>query len=162
LAARLQAALNQSVTDFQLPGAVLAVRSPDSRIWTGTSGLARVADAVFVDGVPTGDENIPMSLDLHFHISSLTKSFTATIILQLVDEGKLALDDTVEQVIPHWLPEYFDFVIPYANAITVRYSGYDIAILENGKIQQTGEPIGIPSRAILFRVMKVPGSAESP
>lgn len=121
LAARLQAALNQSVTDFQLPGAVLAVRSPDGRVWAGTSGLAQVAGAVFVDGAPAGDENVPMSLDRHFHIGSLTKSFTATVILQLVGEGKLALDDTVEQVIAHWLPEYFDFAIPYANAITVRH-----------------------------------------
>lgn len=121
LAARLQAALNQSVTEFQLPGAVLAVRSPDGRVWTGTSGLAQVAGAVFVDGASAGDEDVPMSLDLHFHIGSLTKSFTATVILQLVDEDKLALDDTVEQVIANWLPEYFDFAIPYADAIKVRH-----------------------------------------
>ncbi|MFD8986097.1 serine hydrolase domain-containing protein [Streptomyces sp. NPDC059564] len=35
-----------------------------------------------------------------FRIGSATKTFTATVILQLVGEGRLSLDDTVE----HWLP----------------------------------------------------------
>ncbi|MCR8842315.1 beta-lactamase family protein [Paenibacillus sp. SC116] len=42
----------------------------------------------------------PMKSNFHFRIASTTKTFTATVVLQLVGEGKLSLDDTVEK----WLP----------------------------------------------------------
>lgn len=40
------------------------------------------------------------SVDDHFRIGSVSKTFGATIILQLVDEGLLALDDTVADADP--------------------------------------------------------------
>ncbi|MFH8370601.1 serine hydrolase domain-containing protein [Streptomyces sp. NPDC018031] len=42
----------------------------------------------------------PMPHDGRFRIGSATKTFTATVVLQLVDEGRLSLEDTVER----WLP----------------------------------------------------------
>ncbi|MCA6095522.1 beta-lactamase family protein [Streptomyces sp. SCA3-4] len=42
----------------------------------------------------------PVPWDGRFRIGSATKTFTATVVLQLVGEGRLSLDDTVE----HWLP----------------------------------------------------------
>jgi D-alanyl-D-alanine carboxypeptidase len=42
----------------------------------------------------------PIRPGLHFRIASETKSFTAVVVLQLVGEGRLSLDDTVER----WLP----------------------------------------------------------
>jgi D-alanyl-D-alanine carboxypeptidase len=45
-----------------------------------------------------------------FAIASITKTFMATLTLQLVDEERLALDDTIER----WLPE-----MPNASRITV-------------------------------------------
>ena len=47
-----------------------------------------------------------------FRVGSITKTFVATLVLQLVGEGKLSLDDTVEQRLPG--------VIPNGKAITVR------------------------------------------
>ena len=47
-----------------------------------------------------------------FRAASLTKSFVATVVLQLVGEGKLALDDTVERRLPG--------VLPYGESITLR------------------------------------------
>ena len=55
----------------------------------------------------------PMSVADRFRIGSVTKSFVATIVLQLVNEGKLSLDDSVEQ----WLPG----VVPNGSAITIRH-----------------------------------------
>jgi D-alanyl-D-alanine carboxypeptidase len=46
----------------------------------------------------------PMRPDVHFRVGSVTKSFVATVALQLVAEGRLALSDTVEQWLPGVLP----------------------------------------------------------
>ncbi|MFF9200526.1 serine hydrolase domain-containing protein [Streptomyces sp. NPDC014986] len=42
----------------------------------------------------------PVPPGAEFRIGSVTKTFVATVVLQLVAEGRLSLDDTVE----HWLP----------------------------------------------------------
>jgi D-alanyl-D-alanine carboxypeptidase len=47
-----------------------------------------------------------------FRIGSVTKTFVATVVLQLVAEGKLSLDDTVEQRLPG--------LVPNGRRITVR------------------------------------------
>jgi D-alanyl-D-alanine carboxypeptidase len=48
----------------------------------------------------------------HYKIASLTKTYTATVVLQLVAEGKLRLNDTVER----WLPG----LLPNGRMITIR------------------------------------------
>ena len=47
-----------------------------------------------------------------FRVGSITKTFVATVVLQLVGEGKLSLDDSMERVLPR--------VVPNGEAITVR------------------------------------------
>jgi len=47
-----------------------------------------------------------------FRMGSNTKSFVATVALQLVGEGKLSLDDTLE----HWLPG----ILSYGDQVTLR------------------------------------------
>lgn len=54
----------------------------------------------------------PMRPDLRFRAGSITKSFVAAVVLQLVDEGWLALSDTVER----WVPG----ALPYADEVTLR------------------------------------------
>ena len=51
-----------------------------------------------------------------FRIASSTKAFVSTVMLQLVGEGRVSLDDTVE----HWLPGVVDGNGNDGNAITVR------------------------------------------
>ncbi|TMR94552.1 serine hydrolase domain-containing protein [Nonomuraea basaltis] len=41
----------------------------------------------------------------HFRIGSVTKSFVATVVLQLADEKKLSLDDPIAEHLPGALPE---------------------------------------------------------
>jgi D-alanyl-D-alanine carboxypeptidase len=53
----------------------------------------------------------PMSAGLEAPIGSITKSFTATLALQLVEQGKLRLVDTIDR----WYPQ-----VPEASAITIR------------------------------------------
>ena len=77
---------------------------------TSVTGAAR---RVVTRGYDDLEAKRPMSVADRFRIGSVTKSFVATIVLQLVNEGKLSLDDSVEQ----WLPG----VVPNGSAITIRH-----------------------------------------
>ncbi|RKH54792.1 serine hydrolase [Corallococcus aberystwythensis] len=46
--------------------------------------------------------NVPNTPDTKFRIASVTKQFTAMVILQLVAEGKLKLDDTLVSALPDY------------------------------------------------------------
>ncbi len=45
-------------------------------------------------------ENAPVNIDSRFHIGSTTKSMTALLIQQLMDEGKLSYETTLEKALP--------------------------------------------------------------
>lgn len=70
--------------------------------------LAGMAASVFIGsdrwdgvlGVADLETQEPYRLDFTARIASVTKTFTATAVLQLVDAGELALDDTLEQFVP--------------------------------------------------------------
>ncbi|MBK3579886.1 beta-lactamase family protein [Streptomyces sp. MBT65] len=51
-------------------------------------------------GTRTADSTAPIPWNAHFRVASTTKTFVATVVLQLVAEQRLSLDDTVE----HWHP----------------------------------------------------------
>ncbi|MET7365702.1 serine hydrolase domain-containing protein [Streptomyces sp. NPDC005566] len=72
---------------------------------TGTVGVfAEVTSPVGHDSARAGTAGTntrrPMPRNGRFRIGSATKTFTATVVLQLVGEGRMSLEDTVEQ----WLP----------------------------------------------------------
>ena len=66
-----------------------------------TGVLAEVRTDEGRAGRARNDREMPWGA--HFRIGSVTKTFTATVALQLVAEGELSLDDTVEE----WLPGAF-------------------------------------------------------
>ena len=71
-----------------IPGTVVLIQSPKQGNWSSTFGTAA-----------TG-KHAPMSLADHFRIGSNTKTMTSTVILQLVQEGKLKLDDPIAKYRP--------------------------------------------------------------
>ena len=54
-----------------------------------------------------------MQLDDHVRIGSITKTFTGTLVLQLVDQGRVRLDAPIDDYLPH-------LHVPNGGAITVR------------------------------------------
>jgi CubicO group peptidase (beta-lactamase class C family) len=48
---------------------------------------------------------VPNTVDTAYRIASLTKQFTATLVMQLVEQGKLRLDDKIGQYVPDLKPE---------------------------------------------------------
>jgi CubicO group peptidase (beta-lactamase class C family) len=51
---------------------------------------------------------IPNALDTKFRIGSITKSFTAILVLQLAEQEKLKLDDKITNYLPDFSPEIGD------------------------------------------------------
>ncbi|MFD0431886.1 serine hydrolase domain-containing protein [Streptomyces zhihengii] len=58
------------------------------------------ADWTLSVGTGTYGADRPIQEDEHFLVGSQTKTFTATVLLQLVDEGRIALDAPVETYLP--------------------------------------------------------------
>lgn len=86
--AEVSAAVQKVMQDNVIPGSVVLIASPDQGNWTGAFGSGTLG------------EEAPMSALDHFRIGSNTKTMTSTVILQLVQEGKLALDDPIGKYIP--------------------------------------------------------------
>ncbi|MFF1737426.1 serine hydrolase domain-containing protein [Streptomyces sp. NPDC058247] len=110
----LQDILAPHVRDGSLPGAVALVARGD-RVEVETAGSTALGGGV------------PMARDSIFRIASITKPIVAAAVMMLVDEGRIALTDPVDQ----WLPEIakpvvvrtpdapVDDVVPAARPITV-------------------------------------------
>ena len=97
--AALQGVVDASRDRIPSPGLSVAVRLRDGTLWTGVSG----------DRIVTPKQKVDP--DTVFSIASMTKTFVAAAILQLVDEGKLTLEDHLS----NWFPGFQN-----ANEITVR------------------------------------------
>ena len=82
-----------------MPGAIGLARH-DGQRWRGASGLAEL-----------GTQR-PMRPGDRYKVGSVTKTFTATVVLQLVSEHRLRLGDSVER----WLPG----LVPNGEHITIR------------------------------------------
>jgi D-alanyl-D-alanine carboxypeptidase len=68
-----------------IPGLSVAIGVGDSIAWAGTAGYSDVS------------RRVPVRIDDRFGVGSITKTFVATVILQLVEEGKLDLDKTPQE-----------------------------------------------------------------
>ncbi len=91
LSAALQAALEGMLGEAPAPGLTAAIEFSDGAVWTGAAGSTHPSE---IDGgrALVGD-------DL-FNIASITKSFTAGLVLSLADDGLLGLDDSFETWVP--------------------------------------------------------------
>ena len=63
-----------------IPGLSVAIGVGDSVIWAGTAGYSDIL------------RRVPVKVDDRFGVGSITKTFVARVILQLVEEGKIDLD----------------------------------------------------------------------
>ena len=53
-------------------------------------------------GVTTQNPEVPVNADMMFGFGSITKTFVAGIVLQLIEESRLSLEDPLGK----WLPQY--------------------------------------------------------
>lgn len=112
LPADLEQRMRECFAGIETPGAVYGVYrgaevKPELRLTLGYNDERHTRPITFAD---------------HFRIASVTKTFVGTVVLQLIDEGKLSLDDTVAK--------YVDGV-PGGDRITIEMLGHHTSGLAN-------------------------------
>jgi D-alanyl-D-alanine carboxypeptidase len=98
-ARRLQGILDQDLNRLKIPGMQAYVRTADGKTWSGASGTTDL-----------GRKRVFQPDDI-LRVGSVTKTFTAVVILKLVEEGALNLEDPLSK----WYPDF-----PNAGSITIR------------------------------------------
>ena len=86
--ARVDAVLRQAVDAKEVPGVVAMAATDKGVVYEGAFG-------------PRGlDQSAPMTLDTVFRIASMTKAITSVAAMQLVEQGKLKLEEPVPNIDP--------------------------------------------------------------
>src|SRR4029077_8782430 len=80
---RLEAATKQNIDDGLMPGAVMLVARRGKVAW------------VSVQGKRAPDSDDAMKFDSIFRIYSMTKPIVSLVLMQLVEEGRLQVNDPV-------------------------------------------------------------------
>ena len=80
--------VDRRLAETDTPGVLVGVWFPGHGTWLHAGGIGDLTTGA------------PVRLDDHVRIASITKTFVATVVLQLVDEGLLGLDDPLEDYVP--------------------------------------------------------------
>jgi CubicO group peptidase (beta-lactamase class C family) len=119
--ARLQTRLEELIAEHKVPGAALGILH-DGEVLELAAGVLNTS---------TGYDATPDSL---FQIGSITKVYTATVVMQLVDEGKLELDAPVQTYLP-------DFKVADADVsakVTIRHLLTHTSGIQGDHFEDTG------------------------
>ncbi|MFS0841077.1 serine hydrolase domain-containing protein [Paenibacillus sp. 1P03SA] len=99
----VQQAIDKAANTKDIPGVIVTVKKGDAS-WSYAAGEANI------------EKNHKVDADSAFRIGSTTKTFVATVALQLAGEKKISLDDTVEK----WLPGVVQGNGHDGNKVTIR------------------------------------------
>jgi D-alanyl-D-alanine carboxypeptidase len=95
---RLDTVIDERMKEASVPGAIIGIWGPDGSY-------------VRAFGVADKTTGVPMKTDFYHRIGSQTKTFTVTGVLQLADQGKLGLDDSIAKFVDR---------VPQGDKITLR------------------------------------------
>src|SRR5437868_4320271 len=85
---RIDQTLSAAIERGDVPGVVAMAATRDEVVYQGAFGRRALPDGA------------PMKTDTVFWIASMTKAITSMAAMQLVEQGKLALDEPVAGVLP--------------------------------------------------------------
>jgi CubicO group peptidase (beta-lactamase class C family) len=88
---RLEASVSRTLEEQKIPGFAIGVVKDGRLVYARGFGLMKI-----------GDPGRPVTPQTLFHMASITKPFVATAIMQLVEHGKLDLDDPVIKHVPYF------------------------------------------------------------
>ena len=107
--AALDTSLRGAVERKDVPGVVALITDRERVLYQGAFGVADVA---------TGR---PLTTDAIFRIASMTKPVTSVALMQLVEQGRLSLDDPAEKYLPELAElKVFESFDPSTGAYKVR------------------------------------------
>ncbi len=101
---KIQRIINKA-TAGNLVGVSVYIKSPKLGEWTGVAGYANL------------EQKIKLKKQDVFGLASIGKTYTATAVIKLVEEGKLKLDDKIALYLPTEIIEN----VPHADQVTVRH-----------------------------------------
>ena len=103
-AEKVERILNDKLALCEVNGVTVFVRNTDGEICNIGVGLADI------------ENNTPMVVDTKMRIASISKTFLATVVLQLWEEGLLDIDHLMSQ----YLPDSTVSMFPYGEQVTLR------------------------------------------
>jgi CubicO group peptidase (beta-lactamase class C family) len=103
-AERLGPSLEKIVRDEKIPGLAVGIVEAGKLVYSRGFGVMKL-----------GEPARPVTAETLFHMASITKTFVATAVMQLVEQGKVDLDARVTRYAP-----YFRLKDPRYESITVR------------------------------------------
>jgi len=156
--ARFVTGLDSIRVQLKIPGMAAAVKEGDKVLLEQGLGYADL------------EKRIPATAQTVFRVASVTKTFTSTLVMQLVEEGKLRLDDPVSKygvtdlgnpaiTVKHLLTHTSEGAVPGSN---FQYSGWRFGHLTPVLDQASGIPY---YRLIMERILiplKMTSSAPTP
>ena len=104
---RFEKQVDELRTRLKVPGMSAAIIKDQKVIWAKGFGFADV------------EKKIPATPDTLYHLASITKTFGATLIMQLVEQGKLSLDEPIS----HYSADFKDDSVKIKHLITHTASG---------------------------------------
>ena len=88
--AEIEKLVTDARTEFGTPGISVAVVVNDELIWSKGYGLADV------------ENEVPAEANTVYRIASISKPIAATAVMQLVEKGKVNLDDPIQKYVKHF------------------------------------------------------------
>jgi D-alanyl-D-alanine carboxypeptidase len=113
--AALQSLVDKTIKEFQIPGAVVLLRTPQGD-FTAASGTTQL------------NTTNPPRANTHFRIASNTKTMTAAVIMLLAQHRKLELNDPVSKYVPG---------VPNGDTITIA----QLLEMRSGLYNYTNDPM---------------------
>jgi CubicO group peptidase (beta-lactamase class C family) len=109
IAGHLQQLMDELIAQEENKIGVISRVDMGNKSWRGVGGYSRMPASRSYNYKYRGEREVFTN---KFRIASITKTFVADLILQLVRNKRLSLDDTIKQWFPH---------APNANKVTIRY-----------------------------------------
>ena len=115
--------------ELKIPGMSAAVVKDGELVWARGLGYADV------------ENQVPAAADTPYHLASVTKTFAAVVVMQLLQDGKLSLDDPVSR---------YGVALPEGDNVLVRHlMSHTSAGTPGARFQYDGSRYGQLSQVVL-------------
>ncbi len=156
--------IGELMENYENPGLKIKIRSP----FSGTVLVAKKGKIIFHEayGEANRTTKMPNTIDTKFGIGSVTKQFTAMLVMQLVEKDQIKLEDTINRYLPYLPSDKADHItihqlLSHTSGLS-HYNGLQsigVILKEFGNTQYT--PTSLAHLIGKTKLIHVPGTAYS-